>query len=153
MWFNLNSTSGINSIKRVERANGINPHTVFVNDADTAFATKNVGGIGLKTLSRRYDIEFRTQYLYRYDSEQKMFVEVVSEVPMLFVQQENLNTLNQDINNQNNYLNFSLLVSNTVRNKIISDHESLIDIFISSSDEQTIDSIYLFIADPYAFTE
>ena len=40
-----------------------------------------------------------------------MFVEVVSEV--MFVQQENLNTLNQDIN-QNNYLNFSLLI-NTVR--------------------------------------
>jgi hypothetical protein len=66
LWFDLNDIFGINSIKYVPK-NGDVPAKIYINGASKVWETMKVGGLSFKTASRRFDIEFRTQYVYSYD--------------------------------------------------------------------------------------
>ncbi len=148
LWFNLDDTSGITTIKGVTAPlENNNPHLIYVNGSATVFATKNVGGFSTKTLSRRYDIEFRKQYFY-YQSGGEI-VEVMVNVPMLFVQQEQLGALVTDINSMNAGLNFTFNVPTTTTSKITSDYATLIDPFNTQKNEYTTQLIIDYIGTLY----
>ena len=67
-WFNLDDTTGINTIQ-IEEAptTNLNPHYIYVNGSSNVFVAKKVGGLSAKTTSRRYDIELRKRYFYYED--------------------------------------------------------------------------------------
>ncbi|MFA7076470.1 MAG: InlB B-repeat-containing protein [Candidatus Izemoplasmatales bacterium] len=146
LWFNLDDIMGISSVKKaaapIENAN---PDLVYVNGSANVFATKTVGGLNLKSLSRRFDIEFRTQFFYYMNGEELM--KVALSVPMLFVQQENYSTLKADIESTNSGVvsNFAVTLSATHINKITSDYSTLIDAFILQKDSFSIEMIISFI--------
>jgi uncharacterized repeat protein (TIGR02543 family) len=148
LWFNLDDTSGITTIKGVTAPlENNNPHLIYVNGSATVFATKNVGGFSTKTLSRRYDIEFRKQYFY-YQSGGEI-VEVMVNVPMLFVQQEQLGALVTDINSMNAGLNFAFNVPTTTTSKITSDYSTLINPFNAQKNDYTTQLIIDYIGTVY----
>jgi len=148
LWFNLGDTYGITTIKVLEAPlENSNPYLVYLNGEVDPFVTKTYGGISLKMLSRRYDIELRTQYFYYLDGETLYKVEAL--IPMLFVQEEMLGSLETDINDLNPTLNFSLQVSTTIQDKIMEDYDTLIDDFILQKEEFTVQAILDFIGEAY----
>ncbi len=144
LWFNLSDTSGITNIKFLDAPlEDSNPYLVYINDLTTVFETKNVGGFSTKSFSRRYDIELRTQYFYYEDGEE--LVEVAVLVPMIFVQEEQIDTLVVDVNSSNDGLAFDFNVSETVQEKIIVDHGWMMNLFIENEDDYTVQMIIDFI--------
>ena len=91
-----------------------NPDEVYVNGMEEILQTKNIGGLSLKTASRRYDVEFKTMYFYVYDSEAEEYVSTESEIPMLFIQEEHFDEFEDDFMEQNDFA-ANLDVSQSVR--------------------------------------
>ena len=139
LWFDLNKISGINSIKYVKGNNG-SASAFYVNGLSDVWENKKVGGLSLKSLSRRFDIEFRTQYFYVYDSVNDAYNSVKVEVPMLFVQEENYETLAEDILSANG-ITVTVLVSSQNLNIITSNYKSFVNIFIENKNNVTVDAI------------
>jgi hypothetical protein len=151
LWFNLDDTSGITSVKFLTAPlENSNPHLVYVNNSTTEFETKNVGGFSTKMLSRRYDIELRTQYFYYQSGDD--IIEVSLQIPMIFVQEEQLATLVTDINAMNPGLNFQFNVGTTIQNKIMADYDTLVDPFMAQKDDYTAQTILDFIGSKYTHT-
>ena len=149
LWFNLDDVSGIKSFKYREK-NGDTPAAVFVNGSSTQWEAKKVGGIGAKMLSRRFDIELRTQYVYSYDAATEEYVAHEIKVPMLFVQEENYDTLIDDVKSANR-INISVTVNSGDLNKLLEDYDSLIPGFIETKDEITDDAIVEYIGERITF--
>jgi|GEM_PF-989285 len=144
LWFNLSDTSGITNIKFLDAPlEDSNPYLVYINDLTTVFETKIVGGFSTKSFSRRYDIELRTQYFYYEDGEE--VIEVAVLVPMLFVQEEQIDTLVADVNSSNDGLTFEFNVSESVQEKIVTDHGWMTNRFIEDKDEYTVEMILQFV--------
>ena len=101
LWYTLNDIGGINSIKKVDQANGTNPDTIYINNSADTIHTKLFGGFSAKTASRRFDIEFKTMYFYEYDQVNDEYTEISCEIPMMFVQEEKLADFITDFNNEN----------------------------------------------------
>lgn len=150
LWFDLSDVSGITSVKYRE-ATGEESAAFFVNGSDAAFTTKNVGGIGGKMFSRRFDIELRTQYFYKYNAELGTYEEVAVKVPMLFVQVEQYDTLTKDIAAENKGINASIVISAGSLKKIKDDYATLIDAFIENNSDLTEDDIRRIIGDAVTF--
>lgn len=131
LWFNLSSVLGITKLQKVTNSES-DKDEIYVNGSSTAFVTKNVNQIGAKMFSRRYDIEFRKQYLYEYDEENKKYIANEYLVPMLFVQDEFYDSLIKDINDENKGLQVTINVNQKDLEKIRSDYNSLINIFIEN---------------------
>lgn len=149
LWFNLTEQSGISSIRKLDQANGSNPDSIYVNGSDAMFSSKTVGGLSFKALSRRYDIEFRKQYVYYLDGETVTKVEI--EVPMLFVQAEQYDSLVTDVKANNaNLSTFNIDVSAETKTKIEADYSTMIDIFITNKENITALNILEYIGDKYA---
>ncbi|MBO7345740.1 MAG: InlB B-repeat-containing protein, partial [Clostridia bacterium] len=135
IWFNLDSITGLNSIKYISGSGDV-PAKIYVNGNSSVWANKEVGGIVLinpKARSRRFDIEFRTQYVYSYDSTNEKYVEHEIEVPMIFVQEENYNTFISDVKDANN-INIATTLSSIDLNKLLSDYDELIPMFVQNKD-------------------
>lgn len=148
LWFNLGDTSGITNIKVNEApVEESNPYLVYINDNEDVFATKTYGGFGLKMLSRRFDIELRSQYFYYLEDD--VLYQVETLVPMIFIQEEMLDDLEDDVNEENPNLNFTLNVPDSIQNIIMDDYDNLIDDFIASKDIYTVQLILDYIGDPY----
>ena len=143
LWFNLSDTSGITSIKAIEESNGQNPHTVYINGSTDAFEAKKVGGLSLKTASRRYDIELRSQYFYYLNSDNEYCV-LELKIPMLFIQAENLETLKDDIEDKND-ITFNLNVSEANQKILMDEYEESLEKFDTSKEQFTIEYITNFI--------
>ena len=143
LWFNLDSQTGITNIK-YETDPETQIRKVYVNNGTTPFKTKAFGGFTLKTASRRYDIEFRTQYFYVMENE--VLTKVTKEVPMLFIQVEKYDELSADIIGQNsNISNFTLNIATALKSRIESDYASLIPIFDTQKDEMNYEQISAYI--------
>ena len=97
-------------------------------------------------LSRRFDIEFRTQYVYAYDAQNEVYVEYSVQVPMLFVQEEVYDTLVSDVKEVNK-VTISVLIDNDDVEKILNDYDTLIPIFEQNKDNITVEVILAFIGD------
>lgn len=147
LWFNLSDQTGITSVKLLD--DGETKAFYINNDSTNAFETKTVGGFSTKTASRRYDIEFRTQYVYYKDVNDKL-VQAKIEVPMLFVQEEQLNSLPNDIKEKNKQITeFVLTASQSNIDKIKADYSVMIDIFIENKDNMNADLIVDYIGTKY----
>ncbi|MBR2930812.1 MAG: InlB B-repeat-containing protein [Clostridia bacterium] len=149
LWFNLADIGGIESIKYVE-AVGEEPAKLYVNGSSTAWEAKTVGGLGLKMFSRRFDIEFRTQYVYSYDAANDTYVQHTVKVPMIFVQEENYETFIDDVK-ATNKVNVSVGVSADELNKILEDYDTLIPTFIDNKSLITPDIIIAYIGEKITF--
>ncbi|HOI47589.1 MAG TPA: InlB B-repeat-containing protein [Bacilli bacterium] len=148
LWFNLDNTTGITTIKCLPAPlENSNPHLIYLNGSANTFVAKTVGGFSTKMLSRRYDIELRKQYFYYMNGEE--LVEVALNVPMLFVQEEQLSTLVTDVNTSNAGLTFGFNASTTIQNQIMSDYDTLIDPFNLQKEEFTIQNILDYIGVKY----
>lgn len=150
LWFDLSDISGIDSIKFTEKTD-TEDAAFYVNGSSEKWQNKKVGGLSLKTASRRFDIEFRTQYFYTYNAETEEYEALAVEVPMLFVQQENYDTFAADVKSVNSSLNVAITMSSGVLDKIKSEYQSKVDAFIQHKDSVTEDSIVSFIGDKVRF--
>lgn len=139
LWFDLSYISGINSIRYVAATNDTDA-AFYVNGSSTPWEPKNVGGFSPKTASRRFDIEFRTQYFYVYDATEEAYTVVEVQVPMLFVQEENYNTLAQDIESTND-IEINVTLSSVYLNKLLSNYDTYVDVFIENKAAMTEDLI------------
>ena len=145
LWFNLNDISGISNICYVDadHATDDNSEGFHLNNSTKACVTKNVGGLSLKTASRRYDIEDRKQYFYGYQNGE--LTEFETNIPMMFVQEEQLSSFNSDVNSKNSYLDLNVTLSQYHLSKIESDYGSLIDVFIENKDDISGEYIETFV--------
>ncbi|MBQ8689729.1 MAG: hypothetical protein IJ515_05140 [Clostridia bacterium] len=102
-WFNLSDISGINSIRVEDEANGMNADSIYVNGTSSLFVTEKIGGWGLDTLSRRYDIEMKTVYYYKAVTveDEIEYEKVEVEIPMLFVQTKSFEDFSTDVYENN----------------------------------------------------
>ncbi len=151
LWFNLNDISGIHTIKYIPR-NGDVPAQLYVNGSTAIWETKKVGGLNIKALSRRFDIEFRTQYVYSYDATNEKFIEHKIEVPMIFVQEENYDTFVNDVKSVNN-VNIGVSLTNTELSKLLLDYDVLIPVFIVNKNNITPEIILTYIGNKINFNE
>ncbi|MDE6293777.1 MAG: InlB B-repeat-containing protein, partial [Clostridiales bacterium] len=149
LWFDLADVSGITSVK-YEKTDD-NKTNFYVNGSASAWQNKKVGGVSLKTASRRFDIEFRTQYFYAAGDKEGEVVEVEVKVPMLFVQEEQFDTLSKDVKSENDGVNIAVTVSATNLNKQKSDYDTLVDEFIANKQAITVDYIIEYIGTPIEF--
>ncbi len=108
LWIPLTDLTGINSVSMIDDMNGKNPDTIYVNGFITPFVAEYNKVLGVKT-SRQYDIEFKTVWVYEYDTTTEKYEKVKVKIPMLFVQRENLDTYLEDISSNNG----GLTVTNT----------------------------------------
>lgn len=142
LWYDLADIGGITSVKYEKTDDA---ESFYVNGASNAWEAKKVGGVGTKMLSRRFDIEFRTQYFYTADG-----VEVAAKVPMLFVQEEQYDDLISDVKKTNG-VDIAVGVSQAYRNKQKSDYDTLVDAFIANKKDITVDYIIEYIGDAVEF--
>lgn len=138
LWFNLNDIGGVTSVKIGDKTDqnksGKSTNDVYLNGSTTLFAPTYNKKLGVKT-SRKYDVEFRTQYFYGVDTTGKT-VEYAVELPMMFIQEDNDKDTNfsdfpNDIKNDNNVV-ASIRTDTAVLNRILSDYDRLIDDFIQN---------------------
>ena len=140
LWFNLWDIGGIDLIKVTEKSeeNESARSTVdtYLNGSDKLLAptynTQKVVLVTVKT-SRKYDVELRTRYYYTYDPEGEIFAVNGVDVPMLFVQEDCLETFSADLLKDNG-VTASVSLNNAYLKKIVSDHKELIEIFIQNKE-------------------
>ena len=142
LWFNLDQFSGISSVK-YDKENA----KLYVNGSSTAWKTKNVSTLNP---SRRFDIEFRTQYFYSYDPATGKYTAHKVEVPMLFVQEDNLDTLTDDIKAENK-ITVTLTETSERVALIIGLYDTTVDIFIQNKELVTEEIIVAFIGNKKTF--
>ena len=106
--------------------------------------------VGLLNPSRRFDIEFRTQYFYYYDAENEVYVKVSAQVPMLFVQEEYLDDLPDDVKSKND-VKISVALEDKHVQKLTSEYAQKIDLLIQNKDKYTVEMILNYIGSPVSF--
>lgn len=124
LWFNLDDISGIDSLKYIPKNDDADAK-LYINDSANEWKNMKIGGFSLKALSRRFDIEFRTQYVYSYDSEGEEYIAHEIQAPMLFVEAENYETLVKDVKDTNG-VDISVDVDSEVLDKLIESYEKMI---------------------------
>ncbi len=97
LWLPLSDISGITSVKKTDEQNLLNADTIYINGNSEPIKTKNVS---ITKPSRRYDIEFKEVWLVVRDAEGNLERQK-TEIPMLFVQAENYETLAEDFEEKN----------------------------------------------------
>ena len=150
VWFHLDDVNGINSVKYAEDINDDNKQKFFVNESNKPWENKLVGGLSGKMLSRRFDIEFRTQYFYVYNEETEAYEEIKLQIPMLFVQEEYLEDLEKDVKSKND-INISIALSDTLLNKVMDSYDTYVDTLIINSSAITYDAIIDYIGNAVEF--
>ena len=151
LWFNLADIEGINSIKYKEKTK-LSDAAFYINGSISAFNTVKVGILEdpLRYSSRKFDIEFRTQYFYYYDATKESYEEVAVEVPMFFVQEEDLENIEAIVNNANS-ITIEILTKDKDIAAIMAAYDSLLPVFIENKELFTIDKIILFIGNKVLF--
>ena len=133
MWFNLKDVQGISSVRISEERNDLNLNTVYINGSETPFLPKKVGGLSLSMLSRRFDIEMKVMYFYVFDENTGKFKEQKTEIPMLFVQRNFLDSFSEDVKEKNS------------KNGIVGETK----ITLSEAEKSFIDKIYSVLTEDY----
>jgi hypothetical protein len=136
LWYPLSCVSGITSIKKVDEMNGTNADTIYVNGKTDTIHTKLYGGINKKTGSRRFDIEFKTMYFWAYDETKGEYQSVKAEIPMLFVQEEMVDSFAEDFKEKNN-ITVSLSVSQSDKKAVEYGYYTLLTVYDEIQGEVT----------------
>ena len=148
LWFNLDMVLGIDSIKCVTDNDG---YKIYVNGLSKEWKYKTVGGFSLSSFSRRFDIEFRTQYVTSYDPTTEEYTVHKVQVPMLFIQEDYFDTHSDDIKAENKDVNALVTVSGTALAKLQSDYEELVPVFVENKETYTVELILAYIGDKINF--
>lgn len=148
LWFNIWDIEGINSIKVTEKtddnASGKSTVDVYLNESNILLSPTYNSKLTVKT-SRKYDVELRNRYYYTYDEENDKYVKNKVEVPMMFIQEgDNFNSFSSDIFKDNG-IKASVKLAKNHLNKILSDYDTLIDIFISNKDKMSSETIIAYL--------
>jgi hypothetical protein len=152
LWFNLEDISGITSIK-YRPATDTEKAAFFINGSSTAWANKLVGILGgLKAASRRFDIEFRTQYFYSYDAAEKTYTAHAVQVPMFFVQEEYYDDLVSDVKSANK-VTVSVKLSDDELSEMMDAYDTTVPVFIENKENMSVDAILAFIGTKVIFDE
>ncbi len=103
LWFNLYDVTGLNTIKVEDAVNGTNSDTIYINGNSEAIHTKLIGGISLHSASRRFDIEMKDVWyiVAKTESGETKYEKVKTQIPMLFVQKDYVNSFNADFEDKN----------------------------------------------------
>ena len=148
LWFTLDMVDGINSIKYVA-ATDSSAAKLYVNGLSKEWASKTVGGINF---SRRYDIEFRTQYVTSYDPATQEYTVHQIQVPMLFVQEDYYETLADDIKAENkNVTGVEVDISSADLDQLLYDYEVLVPVFNENKNIFTVELILAYIGEKITF--
>lgn len=144
LWFNLWDIQGINSVKVTDKSDanesGKSTVDVYLNGS-SSLLSPTYNKKGFVTTSRKYDIEYRTRYYYTYDDETGTYVSNKVQVPMMFIQEgDNYNSFSSDILKDNG-ITASVSLSQIHLNKILSDYDTLIDIFIVNKESMSSEAI------------
>ena len=142
LWFNLKNVNGINSIKYVSATQN-NSAELYVNGLSVAW--KN--GFSLASFSRRFDIEFRTQYVTSYDPNTEEYTVHKIQVPMLFIQEDYYDSHADDIKSANNNVSAEVTVSDKDCEQLISSYDELVPLFVENSEIYTVELILAYIGD------
>jgi len=151
LWFDLDTFEGFETIRYREKTE-TEDAAFFLNGKTAEWKNKKVGGIGSKMLSRRFDIEFRTQYFYAYDEANDEYVKIAAQVPMLFIQEENYDTAVADIQSTNS-ITVSLLLSESALEQLMENYDTYVDVFIENKEAVTVDAILAFIGTAVTFPQ
>ena len=148
LWFNLWDISGINNIKIGEKTDlGLYDKReidVYLNNSSSLFEPTYNTEFSIRT-SRKYDIELRSRFYYTYDSENDKYVANEVKIPMMFIQEDN--SVDSNFTDypadmlRDNGINSSVILDRTYLNKIMSDYDTLIDIFIQNKDSMSSEAI------------
>ena len=150
LWFALNVVDGIDSIKHVTSQDG-SETMLYVNGLSTEWESKTVGGFSLESFSRRFDIEFRTQYVTSYDPTTQEYTVHKIQVPMLFIQADYYDTHTDDISSANDSITAEVKISEAELEQLMSDYEELIPVFIENKDVFTVEMILAYIGEKITF--
>ena len=152
LWFNLEDITGIQSIKYIP-ATDSTAAAFYVNGSSDAWANKKVGILGgLKAASRRFDIEFRTQYFYSYDPVTETYTAHAVQVPMFFVQEEYYDDLVSDVKSTNK-ITISVALSDDDLDEIMQAYDTTVPVFIENKEKMSVDAILAFIGTKVTFDE
>ena len=149
LWFNLEDVDGINSIKYVAATQN-NSTKLYVNGLGEEWKSKTVGGFSLASFSRRFDIEFRTQYVTSYDSTTQEYTVHMIQVPMLFVQEDYYDSLNDDVKSTNN-VNAQVTVIDEDVEQLMTSYAELVPIFTENKEAFNVDIILAYIGTKITF--
>lgn len=144
LWFDLSRFSGINNLKFVEKTSSEEKDAMYVNDSSSAFVATKYGGLSPKSLSRRYDIEFRTRFYNTHDAVNDEYKRIKAQVPMLFVQEEKYEDLVADMKKDNG-ISLVPLVDAASLEKIKSEYQEKVPLFLENKDAITSEFIIQFI--------
>lgn len=148
-WFNIWNVTNINTIKVINEANGSNLDTIYINGSENPIKTKLVGGVSGRTLSRRFDIEMKDIFLYTYNQDEQKYEKVKISIPMLFVQNDFIDTFAEDFyekNQSTGAINPTNIVMNSAdATFMFGEYSTLIDEYIEIKEQVTYQSIIEYI--------
>ena len=144
-WFNIWNVTNINTIKVINEANGSNLDTIYINGSENPIKTKLVGGVSGRTISRRFDIEMKDMFLYTYNDSEQKYEKVKISIPMLFVQNDFINTFSEDFYEKNQSTG-AINPTNIVMNSddatfMFGEYSNLIDEYLVIKEQVTYQSI------------
>jgi len=140
LWFNLSDVSGLNNIKVTEKTGndiGTQNNTYF-NDSNNKIKCST------NFLDRQYDVELRKRFYYSYDDDAKTYSVSEKEIPMLFVQEQNLSKFSDNMFSKNGFT-LSIAIDTNDLNKILNDYDEYIPTFIENCDNMSSDSIITYL--------
>lgn len=149
LWFNLKNVDGINSIKYVAATQN-NSAMLYVNGLSEEWKSKTVGGFSLASFSRRFDIEFRTQYVTSYDPTAEKYTVHKIQVPMLFIQEDYYDSHTDDIKSANKNVIATVTVSEKDRTQLTSNYDEFVPVFVENKEIFTVELILAYIGDKIA---
>ena len=154
LWFDIHDVTGIDSIRFVEgvkeEGGEETEDQFFVNGSSTAWEAKKVGGLGLKMLSRRFDIGFRTQYFYSYNETTEEYEQIEMQVPMFFVQEEMYEDLEKDVKSTND-IDITIEVSTEGMEEILDGYDTLIPVYKENTESFSSEDIVQMIGEKITF--
>ena len=148
-WFNLNVVEGINSVRYIPATQN-SAAKLCVNGMSAEWKSKNVGGFSLASFSRRFDIEFRTQYVTFYNSDTQEYIVRMIRVPMLFIQEDYYDSHADDIKSTNN-INAHVTVLDNDLNQLMNAYAELVPVFVENKELLTVDLILAYIGEKIIF--
>ena len=144
-WFNIWNVIGINSVKAENEVNGDNLNTIYINGNASPIKTKLVGGLSLKALSRRFDIEMKDVYVIKYDASTESYDKVKMSIPMLFVQNSFIDSFSEDFYNANKNTGAvsttAISMNSADKTFMFAEYSALIDEYLEMKEQVTYQSI------------
>lgn len=128
-WFDLCQVEGFEKISCTDKKDN-GKGSFYVNGSTDEWK------VDRNLTSRKFDIEFRTQYFYYYDEEDQKYVTAKSELPMLFIQRDNFDTFTADALKKNG-ISLSVNVNSADLKVLDQYYDTLLPVFKTSKDNMT----------------